>query len=161
VQNYRTLKLKFNLVVNSSNEKRVEVAENIKRSLGSLGINVNVIKANDNAYQNYLENKNYDMILTGKYTSFSPNLYSYFGQGNLSNYYNDSVNQILGEVVNISDEKLLKAKLNKLMEIYIEEMPFVCLYYNRNTLIYSRNLMGDMNPNNYSLFYNIKTWYRQ
>ena len=161
VENYRTLKLKFNLVVNSSNAERVLVAENIKKTLETLGIKINIIKANDKTYQNYLENKNYDIILTGKYSSLSPDVSSYFGAGNLANYNNENVNQLLNEIVNINDEKLLKAKYSKLMEIYTEEMPYVYLYSNRNTVIYSSRLMGDIKPNNYNLFYNIKTWYRQ
>lgn len=161
VKEYKTMRLKFDLVVNSSNVKRVEVAENIKKSLENMGIKINIIKANDITYQKYLTNKNYDMILTGKYTSFSPDLSTYFGVENLANYNNDTVNQLLNEVNNISEDKLLKEKYNKLIEIYNEERPYVYLYYNRSTFVYSQRLLGDIKPNNYNLFYNIGSWYRQ
>lgn len=161
VKDYRTLRLKFNLVVNSSNKKRVEVAENIKASLETLGIKINIIKANDGTYQRYLENKNYDIILTGKYTAFSPDLSSYFGEGNLANYDNETARQILNEVKNIREEKTLKEKYNNLIDIYKEDMPYVYLYWNRSSLICSSKLMGDIKPNRYNLFYNINTWYRQ
>ncbi len=161
VKDYRTLRLSFNLVVNSSNEKRVEVAENIKNSLETLGIKINIIKANDNTYRKYLENKNYDIILTGKYTALSPDLSSYFGEGNLANYNNETAKRILTEVNNIREEKTLKEKYNNLVDIYKEDMPYVYLYWNRSSLIYSSKLMGDIKPNRYNLFYNIDTWYRQ
>lgn len=160
-KDYRTLRLNFNLVVNSSNGKRVEVAENIKNSLESLGIKINIIKANDSTYQRYLENKNYDMILTGKYTALSPDLSSYFGEGNLANYNNETAKQILNDVKNIREEKTLKEKYNNLANIYKEDMPYVYLYWNRSSLICSSKLMGDIKPNRYNLFYNIDTWYRQ
>ena len=161
VKDYRTLRLKFNLVVNSSNAKRVQVAENIKTNLENLGININIIKANDLTYARYLENKNYDIILTGKYTSFSPDLTSYFGELNLANYNNETVKQILNDVKNIREEKILKEKYNNLINIYKEDMPYVYLYWNRGSLVCSSKLMGDIRPNKYNLFCNIDTWYRQ
>lgn len=161
VKNYKTLRLKFNLVVNSSNERRVEVAENIKASLETLGIKINIIKANDGTYQKYLQNKNYDIILTGKYTSLSPDLTSYFGEGNLSNYNNENISKILNEVKDVREENILKEKYNNLIDIYKEDMPYVYLYWNRSSLICSSKLMGDIKPNRYNLFFNINTWYRQ
>lgn len=161
IKDYRTLRLSFNLVVNSSNIKRIEVAENIKNSLEYLGIKINVIKANDVTYTRYLENKNYDMILTGKYTALSPDLSTYFGESNLANYNNEMAKQILNEVNDIKEEKTLKEKYNTLIDIYKKDVPYVYLYWNRSSLICSSKLMGDIKPNRYNLFYNIDTWYRQ
>ena len=62
---YSTVRLRLNLVVQSSNQNRVNVANIIKKNLEEISIPVNVISANDQRYQNYLNGKNYDMILTG------------------------------------------------------------------------------------------------
>jgi len=159
-QNYRTLRLKFNLVVNSSNEQRVLVAENIKNSLeNNLGIKINIIKATDSQYQQYLQNKNYDMILTGVYSSYSPDVSNYFSQNNLANYNNQTAQQLIQEINNIADEKLLKEKYNNLIDIYKDEMPYVFLYYNRESLLYSTKLMGDLKPNSYNAFWGVGSWY--
>ena len=64
IENYKTLRTTFNLVVNSSNTERVAVAENIKTQLSNIGIIINIIKANDWTYNNYIENKNYDILLS-------------------------------------------------------------------------------------------------
>ncbi len=159
--NRRTLKLKFNLVVNSSNESRVAVAENIKNSLAELGIQINIIKANESQYNKYLENKNYDIILTGVYSGYSPDLSSYFGENNLANYNNETTINLITEINNITDEKLLREKYNELINIYKEDIPYIFLYYNRNNLICNPNLRGNINPNNYNLYFNIEAWYRQ
>lgn len=162
VQNYRTLRLKFNLVVNSSNEARVAVAENIKNTLeNNLGIKINIIKVADAQYQRYLENKNYDMILTGVYSSYSPDLSRYFGENNLANFNNETAKQLIREINNITDEKVLKEKYDNLIDIYKDEMPYVYLYYNRESLLYSTKLMGDIKPNRYNVFLGIGSWYRQ
>ena len=156
-----TRKLNINLVVNSSNANRVKIAEIIKNNLFNVGIKVNLIKANDKQYDSYLTNKNYDLIITGKNVSISPNLSTYFGENNLANYYNEEVKEILNEIRSITDEELLKEKYKRLSEIYKNDVPYISLFNNRNTVIYSSYLIGDVNPNFYNIFYNIKKWYRQ
>ncbi len=64
-EGYSTLRLKLNLVVQSENENRVKVANIIKEDLEKIGIQVTIISAKDKTFENYLKNKNYDMILTG------------------------------------------------------------------------------------------------
>lgn len=158
---YKTQKLDFDLVVNSSNVQRVQVAENIKAQLEIIGIKINIIKASDVQYQKYLQNKNYDMILTGVYSSFSPDLTTYFGNTNLANFHQEEVTAIMTEINTIADEKLLKEKYIRLAEIYAQQVPYLFLYYNRATLITSPSLVGDMKPNSYNVFRQIGTWYRQ
>lgn len=58
-----TLKISINLVVQESNENRIKVSEIIKKNIEEIGIPVNIIKANDKTYENYQQNKNYDIIL--------------------------------------------------------------------------------------------------
>lgn len=161
VKDYRTQKLRFDLVVNSSNEARVQVAENIKQTLVEFGIDINIRKVSDSQYQNYLQNKNYDMILTGVYSGLSPDLSPYFGENNIANFNNKEVRSLINDVKNIQDEKVLKEKYSRIVEIYEEEMPYVFLYYSKNTLVYRPNLVGELNPNRYNVYEGIGTWYRQ
>ncbi len=159
--NNTTIRANLTLIVNSTNEQRCLVADNIKEQLSAVGINVTVRKVSNSQYQNYLKNKNYDMILMGTNIGFSPNINTYLGEKNYSNYTNEELKNILLEVYNISDENLLKEKYNRVYEIYRSEIPFISLYFNKNVVCYSSNLMGDISPNCYSIFYNIENWYRQ
>lgn len=43
----------------------MKVSEIIKKNLEEIGIQVTLTQARDDTYQNYLKNKNYDIILTG------------------------------------------------------------------------------------------------
>lgn len=160
-KDYKTQKLRFDLVVNNSNENRVQVAQNIKQTLSDFGININVKKVSDSQYQSYLQNKNYDMILTGVYSGLSPDISSYFGTNNIANFKNEEINQLLNEIKNIQDEKILKEKYKRVIEIYEEQMPYVFLYYSKNTLVCSTKMGGEFNPNNYNIYENIGTWYKQ
>ena len=109
----------------------------------------------------YRVHKNYDMILTGTNIGLSPNLTTYFGDGNYSKFSNEELRNILTEIQSISDENLLKEKYNKIYDIYKNQMPFISLYFNKNVLCYSPELMGDIKPNCFNLFYNVRNWYRQ
>lgn len=153
-------KLEFNLVVNNENEKRVQVAELIKEQLEKIGIKINIIKVNNNAFNNYLKNKNYDIILTGNIVPIYADLNSYFGENNLSNYSNNEINEILQDINNIENKELLQQKYNRIYEIYKEEMPFISLYNNTNFILYSKLIKGDLSNNWYNIFYNINNWYK-
>ena len=159
-ENYRTTRLNLTLTVNSSNANRVLVAENIKNQLAQIGIKVTINKVSDNNYKRILENKNYQMILTGIYNSYSPNIETFFGNNNLQNYQNDEINKILTEVKEIKDEKTLKEKYNKIIQIYEAERPFIGLYRNKQTVVKSQNLSGEIISNNYFSYYNLEEWNR-
>ena len=159
--NYSTIRAEIRLVVNSANTERVKAARMIRDQLANVGISVNVVEADSEQYQNYMNNKNYDMIIVGTRAPFSPNLNTYLGAGNFSKYYNDELSKLLSEVNNISDANLLIERYNRIYELYSENMPFISLYFNIGTVCYSPNLMGEVTPNCYNVFYNIEKWYRQ
>lgn len=160
-KDYKTQKLQFNLVVNSSNTNRVAVAEIIKTTLEEFGIDINLKKVSDQEYWKYIENKNYDMLLTGMNVGYSPDLSSYFGENNLANFNQEEMKQIINEVKNIQDEKVLKEKYQRMVEIYEEQMPYVFLSFNKNHFVYHQKLVGEMNPNRYNSYQGISSWYRQ
>lgn len=161
VEDNKTLKTTFDLIVNSSNSERIAVAENIKNQLANIGIIINIQKVNDLTYNNYIENKNYDILLTGTNISINPNLQLYFGSNNLANYTNEEINRKITEVKNVTDKQLLKEKYNEIQEITNKEMVYIPLYINKNVLLYSSNLVGDVSPTWYNIFYNIENWYKQ
>lgn len=107
-------KLNLRLLVKTDNEKRVAVAEKIKEQLSRVGININIIKANNNQFNNYIKNKNYDIILTGNIVSNNPNLETYFANDNLSNFHNQEVSIILNNIRSINNQEDLKEEYRKL-----------------------------------------------
>lgn len=83
------------------------------------------------------------------------------GENNISNYENEEITGILEEIKNISDKDLLKEKYNRIIQIYEEEVPNICLYRNINKLVYGIRLTGDINPSNYTVYHGFEDWYRQ
>lgn len=159
-ENYTTSRINLKLTVNKDDASRVAVAENIKNQLAQIGIAVTINKVSSAQYNTILQNKNYQMILTGIYNSYSPDLEKIIGDSNLQNYSNEEITTILNEVKNISDENLLKEKYKRIVEIYNEELPFLSLCRNKVTVVRSQGLAGEINPNNYCSYYRFFTWSR-
>lgn len=159
-ENYYTRTLSFKIVVQASNQTRVTVAEMIKADLETIGIKVSIIKANDNQYQYYLQNKNYDSIITGTTRSLTPNLETYFGTSNYANFSNEELNNIMNELKNISKEDLLEEKFTRIRQIFNEQKPYIGLYSNNYSVASSWSLRGNITPNWYDIFIDINNWYK-
>lgn len=158
--NYYTRTLNFKIVVQAANPTRVTVAEMIKADLEAIGIQVSIVKANDNQYQTYLQNKNYDAIIMGTTISISPNLETYFGSSNYANFDNAEMNTLINEVKNITREDLLEEKYKKIRQIYNEQNPYIGLYSSYYSVASSWALIGNINPNWYNIFIDIDNWYK-
>ena len=159
-ENRRTQRIELNLLVKSSDSARVSVAENIKTQLDSQGIRINVVQVSDEEYTSRINNKNYDIALCTLTLSTSPDLTTFFGDGNLSNYSNDEIINIMNEVKNTTDENILKEKYNRLIEIYKSDVPYLSLYNSKYTVAYNSGLVGELTPNWFSSFYGIEGWYK-
>lgn len=157
----QTKTINITLFVSKENEQRIKVANEIKTQLEELGIKIKVEEITNEKYQEVLANHDYEMIITGVYTSFSPDLTSFFAQGNLANYENEEINTILTQLNNITEEELRKEKYKRIFEIYQEEAPYIGLYTNQEVIAYSTSFRGEITPNHYNIYYNFSNWYRQ
>ena len=151
--------INLDLIVKNTDEKKVKIAELIKSDLANIGIIINIVQLEENEYQECLENKDYDLLLGTIDLSLSPNLEFFLGEGNLFNYNNSNVIKIVDEINNIKNEELLKEKYEELQKYYFEDIPYMSLYNNTSTLIYSENLRANVKPNYFNLFYGIEKWY--
>ena len=153
--------IELNLVVNSKDETRIKIAESIKEQLEDFGMKIYINKVTLNTYNSYLKNKNYDIILTGIYNSYSPDLNTLYNKNNLANYKNEEVFEILTNINNTTDENIIKEKYNRIVEILQEDIPYIGICRDKNIMVCSPNLIGEILPNNYTCYHNIDTWYRQ
>lgn len=154
-------RLSLSLTVNTNNELRVRAAENIKEQLENFGIPVTIQYLSAESYADAINNRNYEMVLTGIRLGYSPNLTTFFGDGNIANYYNGEVAEIMDIVSNTNDENTLYEKYNRLYDIYLEEVPYIGLYRDTNLIVYHQSLVGNIKANEFNIYHNIDKWYRQ
>lgn len=159
-ENRKTQAITLSLLVRASDGSKVAVAENIKQQLANQGIGIHIVQASDEQYNNSINTKKYDIALCNMTLSPSPNLTTYFGEGNLANYSNEEVSSIMNEVKNTTDEQVLKEKYTRLAEIYKTDIPYISLYNNKYMVAYNSGLVGDINPNWFYQFYGIEGWYK-
>lgn len=156
----RQVELAFDIIVNEDG-KRIAAAENIKEQLNNIGIPVNVKIYSYNNYINALNDKNFECVLTGIKLGFTPNLATFFGEGNLANYYNEEMFELINIAKNTNEENILYEKYKRMFEIYLEEAPYIGLYRNTESIVCNQNLVGNITPNCYNVYHNIEKWYRQ
>ena len=98
--------MELKLLVRASDSKKVAVAQNIEQQLKAQGILINIVHASDEQYNNAINNKDYDIALCSMTLSPSPNLDIFFGEGNIANYSNEEVVNLLNETKNTTDENI-------------------------------------------------------
>lgn len=157
--NYRTTALTLSMIVKASDQARCRAAEDIKNQLAEQGIIVNITYADDSAYNAALENLNYDMILCKVEQPIAPDLNTYFGSNNIANFNNSEVNEIMSYIGNITDQNELKAKYQRLYEIYNDQVPYIGIARNKILALNNTELVGEVKANWYNIFYNINEWY--
>ena len=144
-------RLTLSLVVSKDVELRVNVANEIKRQLGEIGITLNIVEVTTERYYQYLEEKDYQMILTGITNSINPDLSYFYGDGNISNYNNPDVKSKLNSLDNYKE----------IQKIVNDDVPYIGLYRNKGTLLLNANVGGNFIPNSFNLYYNFNEWFRQ
>ena len=159
--NDQNIRLAFTLTVNNNNATRVAVAENIKTQFESFGIPITIRQVSAESYSHILNNREYEIVLAGLELGFSPSLETFFGNGNIANYQNQEIADIMNVVKNTADDNVLYEKYARLYEIYLEEVPYIGLYRNTNCIVYNQNLVGNITPNVFNVYHNIEKWYRQ
>lgn len=156
-----TKRLTFSITVSTDNESRVKVVETIKEQLESFGVPVSIRYLSGNNYVDAINNKNYEVAITGIRLGYSPNLFTFFGNGNIANYYNEEVAEIMQVVSNTNEENVLYEKHGRLYDIYLEEAPYIGLYRNTEMVVYNQSLVGNIKANAFNIYHNIEKWYRQ
>lgn len=154
-------RLTLDLAVNANNEARVRVATAICDSLNNFGIQANVVELSAERYVDTLNNRNFECILTGIENSFSPSLHTFFGEGNVANYNNQEVFELIKKTENTTDENTMYDSYRIIYDRYLEDVPYIGLYRNTDIVVYNQGLVGNISPNTFNLYHNIEKWYRQ
>ena len=158
---YKTERLAFSMIVSNTNETRVRAADNIKTQLANYGIDMRIEYYSPNNFSSAVNGGEYESAILGIKTSFSPSVYTFFGNGNVARYYNDEITQLLDDIDAGLDDKGLQEAYDKIYDIYLEDVPYIGLYRTVDTIIYNQNLVGNVRANAFNIYNNIEVWYRQ
>ncbi len=145
-----------------ANPIRLEAAEYIKENLKMLGINVNIVAQDLNTFKNTVNNRNYDMVLSGYYLTDTPNLNFIFksgAHGNLSGYSSQNANGYLNSIDKAKTLPELKTQVLNLQKTVANELPQIGLFFEMNTLLYTSKLNTGTVLRETQVYININEWH--
>lgn len=158
-ENYTTIRLNITITVDETNEGRTLAAEYIKTQLEEVGMKTTIQKVSNTRYNQILQNKEYQLLLTGIQNGINPDVSYFFGEENIANYQNDTALKLVSDArKTITDPEALKTIYEKLIEVYNKEIPFLGLYRNKQTFITNQSVSGEMTPTFYTSYYHFETW---
>ena len=154
-------RLEFPITVSNESEARLNVAQIICEQLNNFGINASILEVSGQRYEEILNNKSYECLLTGVRMSFTPSLRTFFGEGNIANYNNVEVFDLIRKVENTNDEGEMYDSYRAIYQKYLDDVPYIGLYRDTDIVVYNQGLVGNISPNAFNLYHNIEKWYRQ
>lgn len=161
-QRYTT---EFELLVNSENEIRCKLAEEISSRLAALGIRITVKQAPWEEVQRLISERNFDMVLTGWNISNVPDLsfaYSSLqvdGGNNIAGYASEKTDELLRHVLMETNEDRRRERMYDLQITVSDDIPFIGLYFINDGVICSKNIKGPVIPHCNDIYANISKWY--
>lgn len=160
----RKLKFEFELLVNSSNGTRYQIATNIQKDLKEVGISVNLTSLTWEELKKKVINRKYDAALMAWKLSAKPDISFMFskdarkGGYNFVSYSNPKLDDILMKAQSTSLEQERKAFLDKAQDIISRDLPYIFLY-SPNSLLAINNRIKGFQPDPINIFNNVNNWW--
>lgn len=158
----------FTLVTNddAENPTRKEAAKLIKQQLLKVGVRVDIIALNWDVFLKVLDERKFDMALTGYFLDRIPDLSFAFhsgnaiaGKKNYGLYINNNMDMLLQNIQQEIKPDLLRSKYVELQKMIIDDLPCISLYFRTNSLIARNKINGIIAHRELEQFHNIEQWY--
>ncbi len=157
--------LALKLIVNDDNSLRYNVANEISTQLLKAGITVQVVRLSWADVQKAIKSGSYDMAIMGYRISSVPDLSFAYSTANIatglnvSGYSNPTVDGYLQQILANNDTEAQKGIFKNLLNTVLGDRPYIGLFFLNESMMYSRNIRGEVNPNVWNKYNNIVGWY--
>ena len=155
------------LLVNDTpdNQVRKDVAQLIKAQLLKIGIDAQITQLlwsrDKNEYSKALDAGAFDLALAGFSLDRNFNLDVLLKAGGARNYggYKDEqMEELLGNVKKAVLDKDIKAAAAAVQKRFVEQLPFIHLYFRTNSIVYSDNLKGISDLRGIDVLRTVEKW---
>lgn len=150
--------LKLELIVNKENELKCNTADFIALNLAeNLNINIKVKKLPFEEYERLISQGNYQLFIgeIEHKNDFDPSFL--LGNGNMFNYRSQDMENSIKEFM-YSDQENKIEKHKNIQLIYMDDLPFVSLFFETYAMVISNKISNTGIVFNSNLFYNINDW---
>lgn len=155
-------KLKFTLNVCEEDLEKISVAEKIKSDLKEIGIDVIIKKVTWEELNNLLVTNKFELILLSldiKNEYQIQNMTRIGSEINYANYLNVELDGIITELENL-DEENYDGKFEEFKELYVNELPYIGLYFKINTILTNKSVKGEYQSTVYEPYRNLINFYK-
>ncbi|HEY5587201.1 MAG TPA: peptide ABC transporter substrate-binding protein [Ruminiclostridium sp.] len=165
VKKYTKKALTLKLIVNDDNILRLSVANEIASQLGKIGITVVVSRVPWADVQKNISSGAYDMAILGYRISSIPDLSFAYATAeissglNVAKYSNPTVDSYLQQILTQNNSETQKSMYINLLKIILEDRPYIGLFFLNESVMYSKNIRGAINPYVGNKYNDISQWY--
>lgn len=157
--------LTLKLIFNDDNSLRFTVAKEIASQLSKKGITVEITRIPWADVQKNIKVGTYDMAIMGYDISAIPDLsFAYSSTEitsglNVAGYSNPTVDGLLQGILTQNNAETQKSMYVSLLNIITEDRPYIGLFFLNESVMYSKNIRGAVNPYVWDKYSNISKWY--
>ena len=152
-------KLKCDILVNDDNEERYRIAQNIGDALNGFGIECSIILVSFEDYTQRIADKNYQLFI-GE-VKMPPNMdpYNLLVTENYFSYYTQKMHEAIYRLGTYTTSEEEKNAFSEYANLFNEEVPFIPLFFRKESVIYENRISGTSKPNMFASYTQPQNWY--
>lgn len=154
--------LKFTLLVCNEELEKVAVAEKIKSDLDEIGIQITIKEVKWDELIKSLDSNKFELMLTSLDIKNEYQIQDMVQIGNAHNYanfINIELNEIVEELKK-SEGDVYEEKMKAFKEKYINEMPYIGLYFKTDAILTNKSVKGEYKSTVYEPYRNLINFYK-
>ncbi|MEL7603870.1 MAG: ABC transporter substrate-binding protein, partial [Bacillota bacterium] len=163
-------KLHLRLLVNESTEStyRKNAAALIAAQLMKAGIETEVVTAKlsigdeNGEFEQKLSSGDFDLAMAGFSLELNGNLAPYLSSGGARNYGRipgGQWDELLSAAASAGDENGMRQTQSALQQAFVQELPFIMLYFRMNSVVYSAEIQNVSEVRNMDVLRTVSRWY--
>lgn len=147
--------IKIRLLVCNETEVKVTLAKEIRKSLKSIGIDVELIEKDYNEYISALKSGSFDLYIGEIKPGANMSLSSFFSENGDASYGIDT-DSVTAKAYHDFTKGVID--ISTFVQVFDSTLPFIPLCYRDGMAYYSRELTYEGNTNEYEPFKNVYSW---
>ncbi len=152
----QTHRTEFSLLYNEDNPLRETIALTIEKNLESVGIGITTEKVSYEEYESRISSGEYDLFVGSVIIAPDLDFAFILDEGNIFNFKNEEMYGLRESMRLQSDDE--KAKLYApLLEKFGTENPIVCLFFEKEIMIYGNRIEGDIKSTSFDVYRGIES----
>lgn len=148
------------ILVNRDSDEKMRIAESLASVFNSFGIPTELRATDFETYKINVTDKSYDIFIGEVITDkgMLPAFLTASGD-NYFGYASAEMDGIVTEMACTADPNVILEKAKRYGEIFSADMPFIPLFFRKESVIYNKNISGIAMPTNYSIYRDLDKWY--